>query len=65
MMARYGYQIADVTHRLMKKSRRAIFPRNRELYSAAAALICEFSERAKKAEKECERLKRKAVGGDA
>ena len=63
-MARYGYQIADVTHRLTKKARTAILPRNRELYSVAAGLICEFKDRAEKAEKELERLKRKAVVGD-
>lgn len=56
-MGRYGYTIADVTHRLMEKSRMAILPRNRELYSAAAALLCEFKDRAEKAEKELERLK--------
>ena len=64
MMARYGHKIADITNRLMKKSRRAIFPRNRDLYSVAVGLICEFKERAEKAEKELARLKRKAVGGD-
>lgn len=63
-MARYGHQIADVTHRLMNKSRTAILHRNRELYSVAAGLICEFYERAVRAEKELARLKRKAVGGD-
>ena len=58
MMARCGYQIADVTNRLMKKAGMAILPRNRELYSVAAGLICEFYERAVRAEKELERLKR-------
>lgn len=60
-MARYGYKLADVTHRLMKKSRTAILPRNRDLYSAAVGLLCEFKERAERAEKECERLKRNPV----
>ena len=64
MMARYGHKIAEITHRLMEKSRTAIFPRNRELYSVAAGLLCEFYERAVRAEKELARLKRKAVGGD-
>ena len=64
MMARYGYKIAEITHRLMEKSRTAIFPRNRELYSVAAALICEFYERAVRAEKELARMKQKAVSDD-
>ena len=63
-MARYGHKIAEITHRLMEKSRTAIFPRNRELYSVAAGLLCEFRDRAERAEKECERLKRKMEGGN-
>ena len=63
-MARYGHKIADITHRLMKKSRRAILPRNRELYSVAVGLICEFKERAERAERECERLKRNEVSSN-
>lgn len=62
MMARCGYQIADVTNRLMKKARMAILPRNRELYSVAAALICELSERTKMTERELARMKRKKDG---
>ena len=64
IVVRYGYKIVDVTRQLMKKSRRAILPRNRELYSVAAGLICELSERAKRAERELELLKRKIEGGD-
>ena len=63
-MVRYGYKIVDVTRQLMKKSRRAILPRNRELYSVAVGLLCEFKERAEKAERELELLKRKIEGGD-
>lgn len=62
-MGRYGYKLAYVTNRLMEKARTAILPKNRELYSVAVALLCEFKDRAEKAEKECERLKRKYKEG--
>ena len=62
MSKEFKLSVANAAPMLMEKSRRAILPSNRALFSGAATLLCELRDRLSKSERDCSKLKKENAG---